>query len=300
MEITKDLIIRYFKAWFKALRLFSLPIAWVSCLLGVVLAFNDGYRNFLNAVLIMIAGSLLQTGVNLINDFFEFKQRNIDDKIPNLKIFGPKRELIEWIIFISGVGCFTLTIPIGLFLVYKTGIPLLILGIVGLIGGYFYTGEPFNYKIKGLGVLFVFFLMGVFMVTGSYYAMSGIVNLSVLLISIPVSSMVSEILLCNELRDIEADTRHGLKTLSVRIGYKNAVILYFLLIAITYGGIIWLYFIGLIPNLYFLLFGILFMIPPTIIILKNNNKMKNIIPWMMVHHSIFGLLFIGTYLIKIN
>lgn len=293
------MIIKFIKAWWKAFRPFSLVIAGVSCLLGITLAFKDGHLNYLNAVLTMAGGLLIHSGVNLINDFFEFKQRIIDDKIPKLKIFGQKRELIEWIIFVSGLGCFGLVVPIGLYLVYLTGWPLLVLGIVGFIGGYFYTGEPFNYKRRGLGVPFVFFLMGVFMIAGSYYAVSAAFNWSILWVSIPVSLLVSNILLANELRDHEADTRHGIPTLTVRIGYQKSYALLIILFGLAYLTTVLLAFLGLFTRWYLILLALPLAMIPIMILRPEGLKKRTIIPWMMLHHLIFGIIFVGNYILDI-
>jgi len=291
----KKTIKLYLLAWWHAFRAFSLIIALASCALGVSLAVRDGYWELIPIILVLLGGLFIQSGVNLINDFFEFKQRNLEDKIPHLRIFGRSRERIEWIIFFSGLGFFALAVPIGLYLVYRTGYPLLILGIIGFLGGYFYTGEPFNYKRRGLGVVFVFFLMGVFMVSGSYYAVSGTLQLSVLWISLPLSSLISLILLSNEIRDYEYDLRHGLKTLVARIGFKGGVILFFLLSLFAYGGAAVLYFTGYFPHLYFIYFSLPFLVNPVRSMLKKEGRRKKIIPDIMLHHLVYSSLFIATY-----
>ena len=186
---------RTIRAWMKALRPASLVIAAFSCFLGVALAWREGSRDITLSILVLAAGILLQAGVNLVNDFFEFKQRKLDDKIAHLAVFGQERDLLEWFIFLTGLACFAAVVPAGLYLAWRSGWPLLVLGAVGFAGGYFYTGEPFNYKRRGLGVVFVFFLMGVFMVAGSWYALTARLSALPVLASLPVSLLVSLILL---------------------------------------------------------------------------------------------------------
>jgi 1,4-dihydroxy-2-naphthoate polyprenyltransferase len=296
-NLSFGLLVRYGITWWKALRPFSLVIALNSCLLGIVYAYYLKVFNPINSIIVIICGLFIQAGVNLINDFFEFKQKKIDDKIPDLRIFGPERDLIEWIIFVSGLLCIFFTAPLGLYLVYKTGYPLLILGIIGFIGGYAYTGYPLNYKNKGLGVLFVFFLMGVFMITGSFYAVSGKFDLNLIWVTIPISTLVSFILLCNELRDYEADVKHGIRTLTVRIGYKPALFLYYLLILISYLSTVFLFYYGLFPHLKFIFFSLPFTVYPTILAYRKPEKRMAIIPYIMLHHLAFGILFLLTYII---
>ena len=62
---------------------------------------------------------------------------------------------------------------IGLYLVVAARPAIVVLGLLGLAGGYFYTAPPFQYKFHALGVPLVFVLMGPLMVVGSYFAISG-------------------------------------------------------------------------------------------------------------------------------
>lgn len=287
---------KFVTAWFKALRLFSLGIALHSCLLGIVLAFSDGFVNWLHAGIVLFCGLALQAGVNLVNDFFEFKQNIVEDKIPALQIFGTKRKILEWLIFLSGLGCFAVVVPCGIYLVWNTGWPLLVLGIIGFMGGYFYTGEPFNYKRKGLAVFFVFFLMGVFMIIGSYYAVAAVFKWEVVLISIPLSALISHVLLGNEIRDHESDAGFGIKTFTVRFGMKAASILFYVLLGIAYAGPVVLFFTGLFPHLFFIFLGLPFLIKPFRAPYFPKEKRKKIIPLLVIHHFVYGAGFILTYI----
>lgn len=235
------------QAWVKALRPFSFSIAVVSCLLGAELAWLDGRGHALRALVVVVAGVLLQAGVNLVNDFHEFKQGRVDDKIPELGVYGAERSALEWRIFAAGMACFALVVPLGLWLVAESGRALLWLGVLGMLGAYFYTGEPFNYKRRGLAVLLVFFLMGVLMIAGAHLAVAGAWSAAAAWRAVPVSALVSLLLLSNELRDAEDDARHGIRTLTVRVGYDRAVALYWALVAVAFGGAAALWAAGLLP-----------------------------------------------------
>ncbi|MFP4365078.1 MAG: prenyltransferase [Spirochaetia bacterium] len=293
----KGLAKRFLKGWWHAFRAPSLIIAFVSCFLGIALAYSQGHSNDLHSFIIIIAGLLIQSGVNLMNDFYEYHARNIEDKIPHLKIEGTDRDVLEWSIFLTGVACFLLTIPLGLFLVYRTGWELLILGIIGFIGGYGYTGEPFNYKRKGLGVVFVFFLMGVFMVTGSYFAIARHFTIESIIISLPISTLVSHILLSNEVRDYEYDLSYNHKTLAYRIGYPASTALYFSLFAAAYIGTFVLWAFHYHPAPWFVLIALPFTIAPIKNVYKTKGKRAGIIPAIMIHHGVFGISFTLPYLL---
>ena len=286
--------LRAWRAGFMALRAPSLVIAAFSCSLGVVLAYRDGRGNLLNAIGVMVAGLALQAGVNLVNDFFEFRQNRVGDKVAHLGFRKPERELLEWLIFLVGLAFFGFAGLVGLFLAWRSGWALLILGVFGFAGGFFYTGEPLNYKRRGLAVVIVFFLMGVFMVAGAYFAVSGLFSWKVVLVSIPVSFLVSLILLANELRDFESDNRFALKTLAVRIGYRRAVRVYGALLACAYLSPVLLLLGGLYPPPWLIYCALPFTVPPFLFIPRAPEKRLPIIPLVMLHHLVFGVLFCVT------
>jgi len=292
-ELKSHSITLYIIAIWRAWRPFSLTAAIIPTTLGSAIALRDGYFNLITFILITIGGLLLQSGANLINDFFEFKSGILPEKNPQFNLTMKGRMLYEYLIFLAGIGCFALVVPIGLYLTYTSGIQLLIIGIIGFIGGYFYTGKPFSYKNKALGVVFVFFLMGVLMVYGSYYALAARFTIAVLLVSLPVSCLVSLLLISNEIRDIEIDKYNGLLTLSVRIGFTRARMLYLSVLVATYVIVVILILIGILPLLSLIT---LITIPYGFRIYKMTElelpKRRSIVPKTAMLHFVFGALLI--------
>jgi len=290
--------LRSWRAGLRAARLPSLVIAAGSCGLGVALAYRDGRGDILNAAAVMVAGLALQAGVNLVNDFFEFRQKRVNDKVSHLGFSSDDREFLEVLIFLVGLAFFGLAGLVGLFLAWRTSWSLLALGAFGFAGGFFYTGEPFNYKRRGLAVLLVFFLMGVLMVAGSYYAVARTMSAAVIFQSIPLSLLVSLILLGNELRDFESDTHYGIRTLAVRIGYRQAVILFGSLAVAAYAGAGVLSAVGLLPRPWLVLLAAPFFVPPLLFTRRPPQRRAPLIPLIMLHHLAFGALFCLTYFIS--
>ena len=290
--------LRSWRAGFRALRMPSLVIAGFSCALGTVLAYHDGRGDLLNAIAVMAAGLALQAGVNLVNDFFEFRQRKVHDKISTYGFSAVDRQFLEVLIFLVGLAFFGLTGLLGLFLAWRSGWPILLFGLFGWIGGFFYTGEPLNYKRRGLAVTLVFFIMGVTMIAGAYYAVAGTLSWLSVLASVPVSFLISLILLANELRDFEADTTFGVRTLAVRIGYSNAVIVYCALLAFAYASPAVLFLLGAFPHLRLVYLALPAAVPPFLFIWRPAEQRNGIIPVVMFHHMVYGILYCFTYFIK--
>lgn len=282
---------RTWSAWLKALRPPSLVIALVSCGLGTALAWQDGRGHLVSTLVVIAAGMVLQAGVNLVNDFFEYKTSRIDAVYARRAAFGPARRLLEWFVFLTGLACFAAVVPAGLYLAWRAGWPLAALGAAGLVGGYAYTGEPLNYKRRGLGVPLVFFLMGVLLVAGSYYAVARTLRAAVVTASLPVSALVSLILLANELRDVESDSRHGIRTLTVRIGYRAALAVYLALLAAAYAGAALVAAAGDRSRAWIPFCAVPFAVPPTVLAFLPHERRQGIIPLVMLHHLAFGGLY---------
>lgn len=226
--------------FWRALRPFSFSVAIVVCLTGILAANADTQINTFIASLILIAGLLLQAGVNLINDYSDLSllSSELDEQ-------SCKRIQLN---FSIGLSCLFVAAVIGLFLIYQSGWVLLLYSVIGLLGALGYTLEPVNYKRRGLAVFFVFWLMGVLMVTGAYYALTQQLNLDIFLISIPVSLYTSLLLLSNEIRDFESDSEMGIRTLSVRIGYERATMLYYLFLVSIFISAVLMSFLQIISH----------------------------------------------------
>ncbi len=273
----------------KALRPFSLVVAIVSCGLGILIAWNDGFQNSLIAFWIMLGGILAQAGINLIND--------IED-LPLIPYDHAQHTLIKGMINRNkkaGIACFIMASFIALYLISIQGWALFFLILISGIASLNYNIGPLNFKQRGLAMIQVFLLMGIFMVQGAYLAMSGHFSSTALLHSLPIGLLISLLLLSNELRDWETDKNKNIKTLSVRIGYQNAVCLYWSLIITSYLLSLLFFFYGQLHSLFLL------MIPlPLLIPIKgylNANKRIELTPMTGRFFFLFGISYMLTLIL---
>lgn len=266
----------------RELRPFSYSVALITCGLGSLLAYLDGFEQVGRIVLVMAAGFLLQAAVNLVNNFSErdyWSEKS--GATAALALHRIRRNNT------IGLAFGVIALLIGLYLVSQVGWPLLLLGALGVLGGYGYTGAPINYKARGLGVILVFWLMGVLMVVGSYYAVAGSWSERSLWLSVPVSMLSAALLLSNELRDIAEDRAQGVKTLTVRIGYRPALMLYLFLLLGVYPvcGFFWQQSwlqqgLWLLPSILLLL--------PIFRALRHGAPLQSLPPWSGRHFMLFG------------
>jgi 1,4-dihydroxy-2-naphthoate octaprenyltransferase len=124
---------------------------------------------------------------------------------------------------------------------------VVVLGLLGLAGGFGYTAPPLQYKFHALGLPLVFLLMGPLMVVGAYYVIAGAFSWQALVVSLPVGLLVAAILHGNEWRDLSEDARAGISTLSIRAGRRVAHLLYVSLVVGAYLALAMAVAVGALP-----------------------------------------------------
>ncbi len=239
----------------KALRPFSLSVAVISCSLGILLAWKQGYQNPHLSLMILVGGVAAQAGINFINDLEDLNHLPVDD-LTSTHLRGLIKRNAA-----AGMLCFMLAGIIAFYLIIMQGWMLFLVIMLSAILAVSYNFGPLNFKHRGLAIVQVFLLMGIVMVQGAYFSISGQFSFQVFLYSIPVSVLISLLLLSNELRDWETDQRVGAFTLTVRIGFFNARRLYWLLVLVCYTVVILYYFAGYLPQLYWLFLPVPLLIP---------------------------------------
>ncbi len=221
-------------AWLEIGRPFSWTASVVPVLVGSALAWKDGAFSWPIFLAVLLASVALQAGTNVINELYDVKNRVDTLESPRASRALVEGRLTEREAFWGGLALFGFVALVGLWLVALRGLPMLVLGVVGMLGGYFYTAPPFQYKYRALGVPLVFLLMGPLMVIGAYYALSGRYSDQALLASLPVGFLVAAILHANDVRDVDDDARTGFATLSTLVGQVTAAHLYVAMLALAY------------------------------------------------------------------
>src|SRR5579875_1152169 len=164
---------RKLAAWWEIARPFSWTASIVPVLVGSALAWRDGAFSFGLFLVVLFASVVLQSGTNVINELYDVRNRVDTIESPRASRAIVEGRLSEQEAFWGGLALFGVVAVVGRGLVALRGWPMLVLGVVGMLGGYFYTAPPFQYKYRALGVPLVFLLMGPLMVIGAYYALTG-------------------------------------------------------------------------------------------------------------------------------
>ncbi len=298
---TKEYIIKFIKDSWKAFRPFSLTLAIGSTTLGIIAAYRLGAIDVKNShdilliFLVTIAGLLAQSGANLVNDYFEGSFRYYRTSTRKVNFLGVSRSYFDIYVFLWAMSCFALSSLIGLYLVFITGISILIIGFIGIFVAYAYTGEPFVFKRKGLGVIVSFIAMGPLMVIGASLPFTKDISIYPALLALPSSFIIPALMLSNEMRDFKRDTNLSIGTLSVRIGSKYSTYLYRFLIFGMYILTILYVLLGFYPPLSLL---VLVTFPLALKANRSVSTFSNLgIPYTNNLHWTFTLILILTLIL---
>ncbi len=223
-------------AW-EVVRPFSFTASLLPVSVGGAIALSQGLMHW-NLFLAALVGALgLHIGTNVINEIYDVRHGIDSITSPRMSMAILKGRISERGAFIVAWTGFVVAALLGLYLAVNRGWPIVLLGLIGFVGGYFYTAPPFQYKYRALGLPLVFVLMGPLMVIGGYYAVTGRFDANLLVVSIPVGLLVTAILHGNEWRDVAEDTRHGFTTLSAQLGREGAHWVYVMLVLGAYVAV---------------------------------------------------------------
>jgi 1,4-dihydroxy-2-naphthoate octaprenyltransferase len=253
-----------FKVWILASRPKTLWAAISPVIIGTAMAYGENKAHWLSALLAAIGAILIQIGTNYANDYYDYI-KGVDKK----KRLGPIRVTQAGLVKpevmkTAMILIFTLAFISGMYLIYRGGWPIFIIGILSILFGVLYTAGPYPLGYNGLGDIFVLIFFGIVAVGGTYYVQTLEINSLVILAGLSPGLFSMAILTVNNLRDIYTDRNVGKKTLAVRFGENFArmeylvsvliaclipIILYFLTSSHVYALAASMVFIIAIPSI---------------------------------------------------
>ena len=210
------------KPWIIAARPKTLWAAVSPVIIGTAIAFDDGKFHFLSAFIALLGAILLQIGTNYANDYYDYiKGSDTKERL------GPTRATAAGLVRPQSMKrafilVFALAAILGSYLIYRAGLPVVVIGVLSILFAITYTAGPFPLGYNGLGDIFVFIFFGLVAVGGTYYVQALEINSTVVLAGIAPGLFSTAILTVNNLRDIHQDKESGKKTLAVRFGVRFA------------------------------------------------------------------------------
>lgn len=211
-----------FGEWMIAVRPWSIPASAMPIIVTLAFLFYKGSEiNWLLGALTLVGMILFHLAGNTWSDYFDYKKKvDADDtfgaKTITTGMFKPeeiKKLALE--LLIAAVAC-------GLGLLALTGLPLLWIGLAGLLCTLLYPVLKFN----ALGDLDILLTFAFLPTLGTSYVATGAIDFDVLWIALPVGLITDGILHCNNTRDMLTDKRAGISTMAMKLGNKASAWLY--------------------------------------------------------------------------
>ena len=211
-----------FGEWMIAVRPWSFPASAMPVIVTTAFLFWKGYEiNWGFAVWALLNIILFHAAGNTWSDYFDFKKQvDADDTFgaKNLTTGMFKPEEIKKL----ALGLTAAAVAGGLSLLALTGLPLLWIGIGGVLCTLLYPMLKYN----ALGDLAILLAYAFLPTLGTSFVATGAVVTSVLLVALPLGLITDGILHSNNTRDMHTDSRAGIKTMAMSLGVKSSAVLY--------------------------------------------------------------------------
>ncbi|MDD5609852.1 MAG: 1,4-dihydroxy-2-naphthoate polyprenyltransferase, partial [Ignavibacterium sp.] len=212
----------------------TLLASLVPVIVGSSAAYKYGGFKPIHALVALLCSVLIQVSTNFINDLYDF----LSGKDTEHRV-GPQRALASGLVSVKEMKwaiiiIYSVTFLLGLYLVYKAGIYVLVIGVLSLIAGYLYTAGPYPLAYNGLGDFFVLIFFGFVGTMGTFYVQVYELNWFSFWVSIPVGLLITNILVVNNYRDIDEDRSNNKNTLAVKMGRTFARNQYLISLILSY------------------------------------------------------------------
>jgi len=246
-------MIKTIRFWFNNARPQALPQSMMPAVTTLFLAFGwcdcFTWREALIAIIAVFGAMAGHLGINLFDDYFDFKVKNTFYR-ENMTHQGMRARIKKCDYLTSGqttlrslliAACVFSAIALigGLIIFLRRGEVILYLAMAAAILGIFYSGPPLRLSYRGLGELLIGLMFGPMLMTGVYYAACGTFNPSVLFISVPIGLLVANVVYIHSIMDYEPDKQVGKMTFAVLLGNKKLMLItLFFILFISYGMIV--------------------------------------------------------------
>ena len=236
------------KKWILATRPWSLPASVMPALVALAYVFfhKDVFSSpdWPAGIAALIGAAIFHLAGNLISDYFDYK-KGVDsiDNIgqTNLTIINGVLSAKQVLMF--GFILLIIGAAIGFLLVFRCGLPLLYIGIIGTALTVFY----YLLKSTALGDLDIFITFGLLIALGTCYVTTGELHWPVLAVSSASGLLIVGILHANNTRDRKNDNRAGITTFAMLLGLCGSKIFYTALLIGAYLIVATDIVLGLLP-----------------------------------------------------
>ena len=288
------------KEYLIATRPWSFTMSLISVSVGTLIAAEEGPILWGWYALVCLGIVCFHATANVYNDFFDTRYQvdQLDSPTARYRpqpiltgMFTPRQLLVE------GMVLNAITIAIGMTLSFQRSFLVFWIGFIGFLASVFYTAGPVKYKYRAMGELFVFLMWGPLMFEGAYAVQRLALSMKVLYLSIPFGILVALVLLANNIRDIDYDSRQKIKTIGILLGGRQSFRVYAGLILAAYLYIIAMVVLGILSPWGLL---VLLSLPKAIQLLKSfTQRIPEAADAITAQlDTVFGLLLIAALILN--
>lgn len=219
--------------WIEGARPKTLPNAIAPVLVGTGAAASIEGFSWWRALLALVVSIALIIGVNFANDYSDGVRGTDDQRVGPLRLVGSGLASPQSVRN-AAIGALSVAGVAGVALSLASAWWLILVGLVSMLGAWFYTGGKNPYGYRGYGEIAVFVFFGLVAVLGTQFTQAGRVEWAGVVGAIAVGCFSSAVLVTNNLRDITTDSETGKITLAVRLGDARTRLLFLALLAIPF------------------------------------------------------------------
>lgn len=286
-------------SWFHLARPMTFTGTICPMVVGTGLAAEKGQIHVGIFIILLIAALLIQAATNMLNDYFDFKNGQDQEKWITLgdtsALHGPAHQAIP----IVASSMILIAAVLGLWLAFHSSLWIILIGTFGILFGYLYSAGPRPLCSLGLGELVAAIFLGLATTILAYVVQGHPIDTQILAVSLPFALLIASMILTNNIRDIEKD--HAFRsTLGIILGRRKAVLLLTALLTLAY---MWVGLLMLFGVVFWMSGAVLIALPLAIKLRRSfHPEAKHIkeiscMKWAAWHHWAFGLLFgLGVWL----
>lgn len=233
-----------------AVRPWSFPASAMPIIVTLAYLFWKGAEiNWLLGLWTLLGMILFHCTGNTWSDYFDYKK-----KVDAEDTFGAKTLTTGMFqpheIRNLAMGLLVVSVICGLGLMAVTGLPLLWIGLAGVVCTLLYPVLKFN----ALGDLDIIMAFAFLPTLGTSYAVTGVIEWDVLLVALPIGLITDGILHSNNTRDMMTDRRAGITTMAMGMGYGWSAVLFGFEMIFPYIWVAVLSMAGFFPVITFIIF----------------------------------------------
>lgn len=219
--------------WILAIRPKTLIASLSPILIGTILAF-DKIFDPLMFLATLFAALFVQIGTNIANDYYDFIQGADTNERKGPKRVTQSGLLPPYRVKQGFIFSFLLASLFGLYPMVKGGLSIILIGIISIFLGIYYTKGKYSIAYTGLGDIFVVFFFGILSTGFSYYLQTLMFSPLAFLAGLGPGCLSTAILCLNNIRDEESDKKVNKNTLIVRFGRRFGEIEYTFCLGISF------------------------------------------------------------------